>query len=272
MTPICKTLAAAALIAVAGAAPALADDLAKIKSEGVMHALTTGNDRPNVMMDASGKPVGYEVDMCNLIADKLGVKLDLGVLAWEGLLPSITSGRTQMICSGVNITPARQEVFDFSVPYSRTAIVAMVPETNTDVSGPTDIAGKIVGAPIGADGDDVVREIGGYKELKVYPGVAEQFADFVAGRIEVAIVGDKQAAEFMKSRPGIAKIVGKPYKVNLVGYPLPKGSTEMKAALDKIISDARSDGTLNAMAKTSFNLDDYDAALPPIGEDAPLKK
>lgn len=271
MTFFSKTLAAAALAAFAGTAPAVADDLAKIKSEGVLHALTTGNDRPNVMMDASGQPVGFEVDMCNLVAGKLGVKLDLGVLAWEGLLPSITSGRTEMICSGVNITPARQEVFDFSVPYSRTAIVAMVPPDST-VTGPTDIKGKIVGAPIGADGDDVVREIGGYKDLKVYPGVAEQFADFVAGRIEVAIVGDKQAAEFMKARPGIAKIVGKPYKVNLVGYPLPKGSPEMKAAIDKVISDARSDGTLNTMAKASFNLDGYDAALPPIGEDAPVKK
>ena len=76
----------------------------------------------------------------------------------------------------------------------------------------------------------------------------------------------------MKARPGIAKIVGKPYKVNLVGYPLPKGSPEMKAALDKIISDARSDGTINKMAKASFDLDDYDAALPPIGQDAPVKK
>lgn len=257
------------LAASAMAVDAHAADLAKIKSDGVMHALTTGNDKPNVYMDVSGKPVGFEVDMCNLIVDKLGVKLDLGVLAWEGLLPSITTGRTDMICSGVNITKARMDAFDFSVPYSRTAIVAMVPEKTTDISGPTDIKDKVVGAPIGADGEDVVRAIGGFKDVKVYPGVAEVFADFAVGRMDVAIVGDKQAAEFIKSRPGIAKIVGKPYKVNLVGYPLKKGtSAEMKAAIDQIISDARKDGTLNTMAKKSFDLDNYDAALPPVGEDA----
>ncbi|MDR3495623.1 MAG: ABC transporter substrate-binding protein [Ancalomicrobiaceae bacterium] len=251
------------------ATQAHAADLQAIKKTGVMHALTTGNDRPNVYMDVSGKPVGFEVDMCNVIAQKLGVKLDLGMLAWEGLLPSVTSGRTDMICSGVNITKARTEAFDFSVPYSRTAIIAMVPSKTTDVSGPTDINGKVVGACIGADGEDVVRAIGGFKDLRVYPGVAELFADFIAGRVEVAIVGDKQAAEFMKDRPGIAKIVGKPYKVNLVGYPMTKGSSaEMKAAVDKIISDMRKDGTLNAMAKKSFDLDAYDQALPPIGQDA----
>lgn len=234
-----------------------------------MSALTTGNDRPNVFLDPSGQPVGFEIDMCKMIAEKLGVKLDLGVLAWEGLLPSITTGRTDMICSGVNITAPRMEAFDFSVPYSRTAIIAMVPEATTDVDGPTDLEGKVVGGCIGADGEDVVREIGGFKDIKVYPGVAEMFADFLAGRIDVAIVGDKQAAEFMKSRPGTAKIVGKPYKVNLVGYPLLKGKSDaFKAELDKIISDARKDGTLNSMAKTSFNLDNYDEALPPIGEPA----
>lgn len=271
MTKFCTTVAAAALAVIAGAMPASAADLAAIKAAGTMRALTTGNDKPNVSMDTSGKPIGFEVDMCQLIADKLGVKLDLNVLAWEGLLPSITAGRTDMICSGVNITPARQEVFDFSVPYSRTAIIAMVPEATTDISGPTDIGGKVVGACIGADGEDVVREIGGYKDVRVYPGVAELFADFVAGRIEVAIVGDKQAAEFMQARPGIAKIVGKPYKVNLVGYPMSKGSADMKAAVDKVISDARTDGTLNKMAKASFALDDYDSALPPVGQDAARK-
>jgi ABC-type amino acid transport substrate-binding protein len=173
-----------------------------------------------------------------------------------------------MICSGVNITPARMKVFDFSVPYSRTAIVALVPAATTDISGPTDIKGKMVGACIGADGEDVVREIGGFRDVRVYPGVAELFPDLLAKRIDVAIVGDKQAAQFMLTRPGQFKIVGKPYKVNLVGYPLSSGSAEMKAAVDKIITDARKDGTLNKMAKASFDLDAYDAALPPLGQDA----
>ena len=261
----------AVLAAICAAVPAGAADLAAIKAKGIVTALTTGDDKPNVYMDVTGKPVGFEVNMCNMIADKLGVKLNLGVLAWEGLLPSITSGRTDMICSGVNITPARMQAFDFSVPYSRTAIIAMVPRATTDISGPTDIGGKVVGACIGADGEDVVRQIGGFKTLRVYPGVAELFADFMAGRIEVGILGDKQAAGFMTSRPGIAKIVGKPYKVNLVGYPMTKGSASMKEAVDKIISDARRDGTLNAMAKTSFDLDNYDAALPPVGQDATFK-
>jgi ABC-type amino acid transport substrate-binding protein len=261
-------LLAFTVAAVAGTLPADATDLSAIKQKGVLIALTTGNDRPNIYLDTSGKPAGFEADMCQMIADKLGVKLDLGVLAWEGLLPSLTSGRADMVCSSVNITAARMKVFDFSVPYSRTAIVAMVPESNTDITDATAIKGKVVGGVTGADGEDIIREIGGFKDIRVYAGTAEMFADFIAGRMDVAIVGDKQAAEFIKSRPGAAKIVGKPYKVNLVGYPLAQGSGDLKATIDKIISDARRDGTLNAMAKKDFGLDDFDAALPPVGEQA----
>ena len=80
---------AAFLTVVTGALPSFAADLSAIKQKGVLSALTTGNDKPNVYMDPTGKPVGFEVDMCNMIASKLGVKLDLGVLAWEGLLPTV---------------------------------------------------------------------------------------------------------------------------------------------------------------------------------------
>jgi ABC-type amino acid transport substrate-binding protein len=261
-------LIAVALATAVGIVQAPAADLTAIKQKGALTALTTGNDRPNVYLDPSGTPVGFEADMCKLIADKLGVKLNLSVLAWEGLLPSVTSGRADMICSAVNITPQRMKAFEFSLPYSRTAIVAMVPVANTDVSGPTGLAGKVVGGVVGADGEDIIRQIGGFKDIRVYPGVAEMYADFVAGRIDIAIGGDKQAAAFIQSRPGVAKIVGKPYKVNLVGYPMAQGSDALKAAVDDIISQARKDGTLNALAKKDFALDSFDAALPPVGEPA----
>jgi len=253
-----------AIAASAFAITAHASDLASVRAAGVLKALTTGNDKPNVYMDPSGQPVGFEVDMCNMIAEKLGVKLEIAVLSWEGLLPSITSGRADMICSSVNMNKTRAEAFDFTVPYSRSATIAMVPEGAADSN---DLTGKIVGTVIGADGEDVVRAVGGFKEVKVYKGPTEVFADFIAGRIEVAVIGDKQAAEFIKSRPGAAKIVGEPFKVNLVGYPLQKGaSDDLKAAIDKIITEARNDGTLKKMAQESFGLDNYDAALPAPGE------
>ena len=187
-----RTVTIAAGISLAAIAGSQAADLNAIKEAGKITALTTANDRPNAYMDESGKPTGFEIDVCNYFADKLGVDLDLGVIAWEGILPSLTAGRADIICSAVNITKARTETFDFSVPYSRTNIVAVVP-IDSDVTGPTDLEGRVVGGVTGADGEDIIREIGGFKEIRVYAGLTEVMTDLIAGRLDVVITGDIQA-------------------------------------------------------------------------------
>jgi cystine transport system substrate-binding protein len=257
----------AGLALVLGIGAADAADLAAIKEKGVITALTTANDKPNAYMDDTGTPTGFEIEMCNYFADKLGVKLDLGVIAWEGILPSLQAGRADIICSAVNITKARMETFDFSVPYSRTNIVAVVPLDST-VTGPTDLAGRVVGGVTGADGEDIIREIGGYKDIRVYAGLTEMMGDLMAGRIDVAITGDIQAGAFIKERPEAGKIVGDPYKTNFVGTPMTAGSAELQAALNQAIADARADGTIDALAEKYFGLANFTATLPPVGEPA----
>ncbi len=121
------------------------------------------------------------------------------------------------------------------------------------------------------DTKSILSKIPEYKEAdKKLQLIGEQWQKDIDDRQGILdkMYKNYEAAQFMLTRPGQFKIVGKPYKVNLVGYPLTKGSTERKAAVDKIIGDARADGTLNKMAKSSFDLDAYDAALPPVGQDA----
>jgi ABC-type amino acid transport substrate-binding protein len=253
-------------LALALAAPAShAADLDSIKSRGVIVALTSANDRPNTYMDIDGKPTGFEVEFCNVLAKSLGVRLQLDVIAWQGILPSLTAGRADIVCSAVNVTAARAEQFDFSLPYSRTNIVAIVPIDST-ATGPTDMAGRVVGGPLGAGGDEVIRAIGGYKDIRVYAGSTEVMSDLVAGRLDMVITGDIQGGTFIKNRPGIAKIVGQPYKTNLIAIPMTQGSAALKAAIDQAITNARRDGTIDALAEKYFGLASFTASLPPIGQ------
>jgi len=247
------------------ARPSLAADLDAIKSKGVIVSLTTANDRPNAYLGIDGKPVGFEIDFCNYIAKSLGVSLDLSVIAWPGILPSLTAGRADIICSAVNVTPARVEQFDFSVPYSRTNLVAIVP-IDSNATGPTDTAGRVVGGTFGADGEEVIRAIGGFKDIRIYTGNAELMSDLAAGRLDMVITGDIQGGTFIKNRPGIAKIVGKPYRTNFVAIPMAKGSTALKAAIDQAVKTARLDGTLDALAEKYFGLTGFTNSLPPIGQ------
>lgn len=72
---------------------------------------------PWAMRDKAGKLIGYEVDVANLAAADLGVKLELVQTAWDGIIPALLSGKFDAIISGMSITPQRNLTVNFSRPY-----------------------------------------------------------------------------------------------------------------------------------------------------------
>jgi len=135
-----------------------------------------------------------------------------------------------------------------------------------DIHGPTDLKGRTVGAISGGmDGEIPAKAIekqhGAFKSFKGYAGYAEMFADMEIGRIEAAVAPDTAAANFIKDKPGVAKIVGQPYVVRYVGVPMQKGSAQLKAKMDEAIRAMRKEGLLDRWAKQYFGIDNFSAQL-----------
>jgi ABC-type amino acid transport substrate-binding protein len=124
--------------------------------------------------------------------------------------------------------------------------------------------GRLIGGVLGADGEDIIREIGGFRAIRVYPGAFEEFNDFLAGRLDMLIVGDKQASEFLRLRPGAGKIVGQPYSILYTGIPVRKGATALKSAIDQAIRAAREDGTIDSLAQKYFHIANFTKSFPPV--------
>jgi ABC-type amino acid transport substrate-binding protein len=157
-------------------------------------------------------------------------------------------------------------VFDYSIPYSRAAVVPLVRKGVEGMKSFKELAGRNVGAISGAsDGEMPAREIekqfGAFKSFKGYPGYAEMFSDMRAGRIDVIVAPDLAAADYLKKFPGEATFAGEPFQVRFVGIPLQKGSTELKALIDDTIRKARTDGTLDRLALQFFNIEDFSKQL-----------
>jgi polar amino acid transport system substrate-binding protein len=73
---------------------------------------------PWAMRDKQGSWVGFEIDVSTKLAQDLGVQLELIPTAWDAIIPSLISGKFDVIIGGMTITPARQEQIDFTTPYS----------------------------------------------------------------------------------------------------------------------------------------------------------
>ena len=101
------------------------DLLAQIKEKGTITVAMEGTWAPWTYHDADDNLVGYDVEVAQNIAEKLGVEVNFVEGEWDGLLAGLDDGRYDIMVNGVGVTEERAEKYNFSTPYAynRTAVI-----------------------------------------------------------------------------------------------------------------------------------------------------
>ncbi|AJY75692.1 substrate-binding periplasmic protein [Paenibacillus beijingensis] len=224
--------------------------LEEIKKRGKLIIATSGNYRPITFMNEQGKLDGLDIELGTMLAEKLGVEVEFVPGNLSGLIPGLTAGKFDLVMSGLLATDQRKKSIDFSEKYGQDGVIAVVKETNTTATDVSKLEGLVVGVIGGSGSHTVVQGIGGYKELKEYPGNAEAFTDLKAGRIDVYALGKIAAADFIKNDKGKdrLKIIGNVYATKEMGIGLRKDEPELKAVLDEFVQEKIKDGTVDNLA------------------------
>lgn len=231
-----------------------------------LNAATSGDLPPVSFTNAQNELDGYDVQVARFVSKYTGIPMQLDKLDFKGILPGLQTGRFNIVFSNVNITPERGEIFDYSIPYSRSAVVIVERNGLTNIKSFKDLKGKRIGAIAGAnDGEiparDIEKQYGAFDVFKGYSGYAEMFTDLSVGRLDAIVAPDTSAANLLRQRPGIGSIVGEPFQVRFVGAPMPKGSAELKAKVDAAIREMKKDGLIDKWGKQYFGIDHYSAQL-----------
>jgi polar amino acid transport system substrate-binding protein len=113
--------AIALLTMIGGAAESVAADnapvLSRIVESGTFRVGMSGNQPPFSVISKSGSLIGYEVDLANLLADAMGVKVEFVQKPFGELLPALEKGEIDAIMSGMTMTPKRNLKAAFVGPY-----------------------------------------------------------------------------------------------------------------------------------------------------------
>ena len=88
-----------------------------VKSRGVLR-VGLSLFMPRVMRDKAGKLIGFDVDVANRVAEEMGVRAELVLTAWDGIIPALYLGKFDVIISGMIISPDRNLTVNFTVPYA----------------------------------------------------------------------------------------------------------------------------------------------------------
>ncbi|WP_179232836.1 substrate-binding periplasmic protein [Paenibacillus rigui] len=221
----------------------------QIKKRGKLIIATSGNFRPITFMNEQGQIAGLDIEIGNAIADKLGVKAEFVPGNLAGLIPGMNAGKFDLVMSGLTMTDDRKKAIDFSDKYLSDGAVAVVKKDNTTVKDVQHLQGLVAGVIGGSGTHSIIKELGGYKELKEYPGHAEALTDLKAGRIEVYTAGNIAAMDYIKNDKSEIplKIVGEQYAIKDIGVGIRKNEDELKSIINSVIAEKKKDGSLDKL-------------------------
>jgi polar amino acid transport system substrate-binding protein len=190
---------------------------AAIRARGTLVVGTTGNGTPPLSFRADDDKtvIGVEPDIASLVADVLGLKLDLQATSWENLFLSVENGQYDAGFSNITVTEERKDKFDFATYRKDTLAFETRAGKNVAVQGAKDIAGLAVGVGAGTNQEQILlrwdeqNKAAGLAPVKFqyYNNTSDYYLALQSGRIDV-YVGPNPTSAYHVAVEGATKIVG----------------------------------------------------------------
>jgi len=240
------------------------DLLAEICSKGEIRVSTDPAYPPQSELNAeTGEYEGFDIDVAQEIADRLGVEIGWETPDWEVLTAGGWNDRWDMSVGSMTPTNERQEVLDFTEPYAYVPAVVVVPEDSSASDPATDIDGKKIGFCSSCTYEffvDKTLNISGFEFDFViddaqgtgYDTDTTALQDLALGRLDAVMTSEPTAQAFIDSGKPV-KIIGDPLFGEPLAIAFDKSSelddASLLAAVDQIVKDMHEDGTLTELSK-----------------------
>jgi len=241
----------------AGKQPAAAQgdgSLDRVKKAG---KLVIGMDTtyPPMEFVEGSKTVGYDADLANALAAKMGLKAELVTVDWNGIITGLVSKRYDVIMSSMNITDERKKEVNF-VEYARMSQV-FVTKKGTEVKSEKDLAGKTVLVQDGTTSHDYVKEakeqrVKDIKNIISYGGATEAFQALKNGKGEVIVIDEPVGLYYAAKDAATFVITGRAIEPEPIGIAIRKDDVELAKALEKALADIKADGSYKKISETWF--------------------
>ena len=248
---------------------AAGDLLAEICERGTIRISTDPAYPPQSSLDPeTGEYVGFDIDVANEIATRLGVTVEWVTPKWEAITAGNWQARWDMSVGSMTVNEERAKVLDFTPAYYYTPASIAVP-TGSDITSVDQLSGKTVAVCAGCTYDFFLRgtlRIPGYTIPAPPSGVSIKGFDTDSTAIQALESG--QADAVMSATPTLQAAIDKGRPMQLLGEPLyfeplsvafDKSSeldqTSLVEAVSGIIEDMHADGTLSELSTTTYGED-----------------
>ena len=226
-----------------------ANEYEAIMAAGAIKVGIEGTFRPYTYHAEDGSLTGFDVELAQAIAEKLGIEVEFTEAGWDSLLAGVDSGRLDTVINTVGITDTRKEKYDFVGPYLYIPKQVVVRSDNDSIHSVDDLAGKKVATNMTSTTGEMYAAYGA--EIVNIDGVDQSAQTVLSGRADFCNFEPATLKDYLEQHPDaelkVAFLV--PGLSEEYGIPFRKGETEIVEAVSKALEELRAEGKLAELSE-----------------------
>ena len=241
--------AAEAVESAAEAAEPAAAELTTVTA-GKLTVSTSPDFPPYEYLDDSGNTVGIEVEIMELIAQKVGLELKIDEMDFDSALLAVQQGKSDIVMSGVTVTDERKLVMDFTDSYTTACQVIVVPEDSTVTLD--NLGDQNIGTQRGTTGFIYCVDDYGEDHVTGYDTYTLVIQALLNGQVDCVVMDDAVAREYVAANPGLT-ILDTEYALEDYAFGVTKGNTALYDAVNAALQELMADGTVDSIIAKYIN-------------------
>ncbi|WP_320036428.1 transporter substrate-binding domain-containing protein [Halarcobacter sp.] len=206
---------------------------------------------PFEMSDKDGTPSGVSVDFAKALGKYLDREVVIENIAWDGLIPSLKTGKIDLIISSMTITEERKKSIDFSIPYAQTSL-AILANKDSEVNSIEDlnVVGKKVAVKKGSTGHLYAKDNLPNADILVFDKEAACVLEVVQGKADGFLYDQLTIYKNYAKHMDTTKPLLTPFQKDFEYWGVAlRQNDPIKEKVNEFIKKAKEDGTFDSFAK-----------------------
>jgi polar amino acid transport system substrate-binding protein len=231
----------------------------RVQESGVLRIGMDASYPPFGVISANG-PLGLDVDLINEIGRRLGVRVEIVNLGFDGMYEDLYTGKVDALISALSVDPAQLGRFFYTRPYIDAGQVIVSRDGTYQTM--RDLDGHSVALEYGSIGDEVARIW--KRRLRVlnlihFTTADEALQAVASGKADAALVDSITARLYLRSHSGLILSKKTAYP-DVYAIAVRTGSYDLAGVLNRLLNDMERDGTLSAIIERWLSQPPADAA------------
>ena len=213
------------------------------KNAGKIIIATDATYPPMEFVDDNQMMAGYDIDLGNKIAEKLGVKAEFSSILFDDIFNSLNRREADIILSSVTINEERKQTVDFSIPYLNAGQVIITLETENSIKSENDLSAKRIAVQKGTTSEDEALKAAPPDQVLLFDDFIGATDALIKGEAD-AIITDLTNAKGIVDSNQELKIAGEPFTEEEYGVVFRKNEDDLIAEINTALNSLRQQGYL----------------------------